>query len=340
MLSKKLKNLAPYAPYEPNVGEYRIRLDANESCFNIDGDLKSRLAEEFLRLDYNVYPDPYAVAATEAFAGFYDFNPKYAVAGNGSDEIIGNIINLFTDGKICILSDDFSMYKIYAQLFGKDVKVFQKNADLTVDTEKLSVFCQDVSLLIFSNPCNPTSLGIEREQIRKLILSLPDTLIVLDEAYMDFWGESLLPEIDEYPNLIILKTCSKIGMAAIRFGFAISSNSEFTRALRAVKAPYNTNSISQKTAEVLFSEKKYLRSRISEIIKYTRNLCEELSKIFETVYDTKTNFVFIKTQKAEEVYKKLLERSIALRCFGEYLRITTGTPAVNAVLLKELRNIC
>lgn len=346
-LNKKLKDLVPYDPIE---GKYQIRLDANESCFDLDESTKKALCEEINRLEFNRYPDPLAKSAVSAFAAYYNLPEKFVTAGNGSDELISIISSTFleTDDRVVTLSNDFSMYAFYGSIYETQPLVFRKNEDLTIDVEKLVDFCNEnnARMLIFSNPCNPTSLGLDRQKVEMLLNGVnSNCLVVLDEAYMDFWSESLLDSVDDYSNLIILKTCSKaIGLAGIRLGFAVA-NEKITNALRAVKSPYNTDIISQKTAEVVFSQPKILDERTAQMVEGRTQLykafklLENASDKIEKVYDSVTNFVFIKTDYAEEIFKSLLKKSIAIRKFNGFLRISTGTEEENTAVINAFREI-
>ncbi len=340
-LCDKVKNLTPYDPLQ---GEYELRLDANESYISLSDELLIKVSEAVKKASFNRYPDPYAVNLCKAFADYYEVDYNLVTAGNGSDELIGLITGaLLQKGeKILTLKPDFSMYRFYGDIYENPVMVLDKNDDLTVDVDKIIKTANenDIKLLIFSNPCNPTSLGIGKDDVRKIIKSV-NALVVLDEAYMDFWNESLLSEVNDYSNLIILKTCSKaIGMAALRVGFAVA-NATITKALKAVKSPYNVNSISQEIAAVVLSDKAFLKKCEREIIASANYLKEEISKFtcFEKVYDSKTNFVYIKTDKAKEIYEELLKRGIAVRCFGNALRISTDSVENNKRLIDNLYDI-
>ena len=165
------------------------------------------------------------------------------------------------------VAPDFSMYQFYASISEIDCVVLDKGPELSIDVDELirKAVETGAKMILFSNPCNPTSLGLSRKQVRKLIRSV-DSLVVLDEAYMDFWDQSLLSEVEDYENLIILRTSSKaIGCAAIRLGFAVA-NERLSNALRAVKSPYNVNSFTQMAGTVLFQHKELLeraRRRLS-----------------------------------------------------------------------------
>ena len=195
-------------------------------------------------------------------------------------------------------------------------------------------------MVIFSNPCNPTGQGITAENARKLVKSVK-ALVVLDEAYMDFWNESILKETAEYDNLIVLKTASKaIGSASIRLGFAVA-NAKITRALQAVKSPYNVNTLTQEIGTVIYRHKELLQDRCAEIIKNTKDLYEGLMTLKERydmpieIYKPCTNFVFMKMDFARSIYEYLLENGIAVRYFKpDYLRITAGSTDENNEFLR------
>ncbi len=345
-LNNKLSVLKPYDPIE---GDYKIRLDANESYYNINDDISKLISQEISKLKLNRYPDPYAQASVKAFADFYCVNKDLVTAGNGSDELISIITSCFLESgdKVVTLSPDFSMYSFYGSLYELEVLSYKKNEEtLDFDIDNLIEYCNSskARMLIFSNPCNPTSLGKCRSDILKLLDNIK-CLVVVDEAYMDFFGESIMNNIEQYDNLIVLKTCSKaIGLAGIRFGFAVAGET-ITTALKAAKSPYNTDMISQKIVEVAFSQKNLLQSKITEIIEQRRILEERLHilakkcKAFEKIYCSKANFIFIKTDRAKEIYNKLLEKSIAVRCFDGHLRISTGTAKENTELFNALENI-
>lgn len=343
-LNKKLSDLTPYDPIE---GDYKVRLDANESFFNINKVISTKIADAIAKIELNRYPDPYAVSVVKAFADYYEINKEYVTAGNGSDELISIITSCFleTGDKLLTLTPDFSMYAFYGSLYELEVESFPKDDDLTINIDNLIDYCNNnnIKMLIFSNPCNPTSLGITSDEALKLVRSVK-CLVVLDEAYMDFWNQSIIEHIGEFDNLIILKTCSKaIGMAAIRLGFAVAGTT-ITKALKAAKSPYNTDAISQTLGELVFLEKAILKTALSDIIEQRNllyssfKLLSERYKKLEFIYETKTNFLFIKTSFAKELFDLLLKESIAVRMFNGYLRITAGNANENIKLVDAMEN--
>jgi histidinol-phosphate aminotransferase len=349
-LNRKLRKIEGYDPAE---GDSKIRLDANESPFNIMDDFGDEIKETIGKLALNRYPDPYATSAVKAFSQFYNVPERFVTAGNGSDELISVIVSSFLEkgDRIVTLTPDFSMYAFYSKLCEANVTILPKDEIYnTFSVSKLIEYCNnnDVKAIIFSNPCNPTSLGIKREEVIRLIKNV-FCLVIIDEAYMDFYTESILPDLTscekDYDNVIVLKTISKaFGAAGLRLGFAVAGET-ITNALRAAKSPYNTDMISQAVGGIVLSKKEIITDHINTIIKNRERLQEELKKLSEEfpcldrVYDSVTNFVTVKTSKGFDIYNKLLERSISIRYMGIYIRITAGTEEENETFLTALHEV-
>ena len=343
-LNDKVKNLTPY---EPISGTYEIRLDANESFLTVPEEIENEMVEALKNSALNRYPDPMATKLVEGFSKYFGVNPECVTAGNGSDEIISVIMNAFLQkgDKILTLEPDFSMYRFYAEIAECESVKYQKdnNLDVNIDDVISLANAENVRIVIFSNPCNPTSRIVTKDDIRKLINNT-DALVVLDEAYMDFAeDESLLGEFKNYDNLIILKTCSKaLGSAALRLGFAVA-NKTLTNVIRAVKSPYNVNSVSQALGEVLFSHPDYIDNCIETVVNSRKELYSAILEIksdkIEKIYETHTNFVFMKVKNAKQVFEKMKDNSIIIRNMGDYLRITAGTKYENEKMLETFKKV-
>lgn len=348
-LPEKLKTFTPYEPLKGDAKKYKIRLDVNESYFELPTDEVVKAVMNYMErpVKLNRYPDPSASEAVKAFARLFGVPDNCVTAGNGSDELIGLIMaGLLEKGsKVLTLAPDFTMYAFYAKLYELEVITLDKEEDFSVDIDKVidCVNRNGVQCFLFSNPCNPTSLGVEKSDVFRL-LNETDALIVLDEAYMDFWDESqsMLDQIGNYDNLIVLRTCSKsVALAGIRLGFAVA-NKAVTRALMTIKSPFNVNAVTQAIGAAILSDDVGYRQSIAHIKESTETLKVALQGllmlgVFKKIYDTKTNFVFVETPKAEEIYNFLLERGIAVRCFPpSHLRICAGTREEMNTLCKEL----
>lgn len=346
-LPKKLRELTPY---EPLTGACPIRLDANESFLSPPEDLRRQIARAVAQVDFNRYPDPCCSRLCGLFADFFGLDPQRVVAGNGSDELIGLIVSSFTQPgeAMVVTSPEFSMYAFYAQMCGVEVHSFGKDPQtLDLDVPGLIAFAKArrAKLLILSNPCNPTSRLISGEEALDVVRALEDCLVVVDEAYMDFADGSVLSAAHRFPNLIVLKTCSKaFGMAAIRLGFAVAGET-LARALRAVKSPYNVNAMTQAVGCVLLAPENrgYLLGCIEEIKASREALYQGIrgldKKEILQVANTRANFVFLKASHPEKTYEALKERGIAIRCMPPYLRVTAGSRAENAALLTALNEL-
>lgn len=345
VLNEKIRELKPYDPVN---GDYHIRLDANESFREPPARIISKITEAAAEIPYNRYPDPFASELCQNFAKFYNVDAANVTAGNGSDELI-SIINsafLMKGDTVMTLSPDFSMYKFYCSINETKCVEYQKQPDFSIDIDKLIFLIKEynIKMLIFSNPCNPTSKGIKREEIRRLIRGV-GALVVLDEAYMDFWDQTMLGEVESYDNLIILRTCSKaFGMAGIRLGFAVA-NSALTNSLKAVKSPYNVNIFTQKAGTIILSEQEWVHSCTNEIVKSKDELYAMLKRVEKnnsnkmTVYDSVTNFILIKMSESLRVFNSLLRAGIAVRYLGDYLRVSAGNTEENIEFIKNFKNI-
>lgn len=336
---QKLQNFAPYKPTAENI---KIRLDSNESFIPVP---QEKIIAAIKKLNLNRYPDPCATETISAFASLFKTDTKLVTAGNGSDELIGIICaGLMKKGsKILTLKPDFFMYTFCARLHELELVELSKNLDFTINIDSVITFIKNnrIDCIMLSNPCNPTSIGIEKPEMVRLVSSVPETIVVLDEAYIDFWSEeqSLLCEINNYKNLIILRTCSKsMALAGIRMGFAVSSE-EITHTLKTAKAPFNVNSLSQAIASEIMLDGEGYRKSIKLIKESIESLYASLKDLglFEKICDTKTNFVYVETPKATAIYEYLLNNGIAVRCFGTHLRICAGTLMENRELIETLK---
>ncbi len=342
-LNEKIRDLKPYDPIE---GNYQIRLDANESFLPVPGEIVEQFHAAVDQIAFQRYPDPLAGKAIEVFGHYYGVKSRLVTAGNGSDELIQVLMSAFLmkGDRVLTLSHDFSMYRFYTSIVEAECIEVPKNEDLTVNVDKVieTAHAQQAHMIIFSNPCNPTSLGLCREEVRRLI-SAVDALVVLDEAYMDFWDQSLLQEAEEYDNLIILRTCSKaFGMAAVRLGFAVA-NPVLTNAIRAVKSPYNVNTVTQAFGAAVLSQKELMDKAVITLLYAKKELFEGLCQLEEMfpnsmrLYQSCTNFVFVATPYAKEWHRFLLDNSVAVRYMGDYLRITAGSPQENETVVRLCR---
>lgn len=341
-LNEKLKALKPY---DPGIGKDMIHLDANESFLLPPEEVLEEMKAAFDRTAFNRYPDPLSAELCQAFADRYGVPAENVTTGNGSDELISVLFTGFLQKgeAFATVEPDFSMYALNGQLHeARHVKI--EKEDHRLDVDKIAEICNNegVRLLIFSNPCNPTSVVCPKEEVRRLVSGV-SALVVLDEAYMDFSDQSLLPEFQSYDNLVILRTCSKaVGMAALRLGFAVAGD-RLTAALRAVKSPYNVNAISQKLGACLLRRGDLL-DRAREELLFSRNeLLSGLNALAEAypgafqLLPCHTNFAALVLRDGEAARRFVWDKGVSVRYTGGLLRVTCGKREENEAFLKAFQ---
>ncbi len=336
-VSKKMRGKIPY---EPIQGSYKVRLDANESPFPIPQEIIEKFAAWLSVNTLDRYPDPSCVELREAFAKRYGVSASNVIAGNGSDELISVIMtSLFDSGdSLVVATPEFSMYAFYAGLSENTVYFTEKGENYNLDALLAFVKEKGARAVVFSNPCNPTGQGFDRDSVLKFVENCP-ALCIVDEAYMDFWDQSILDVCDRYENLIVLRTLSKaFGAAGLRLGFAVGHKS-LIDALNVARSPYNVNTLSQKLGILV------LESDIDNgefLALQAQKLSAKLEELLPdaTIYPTCANFVYLEHKTSQKIYKGLLERGIAVRYFSpDRLRITASTDEELSVLYSAITDI-
>lgn len=345
-IPEKTARIKPYG-FEDASG-VTVKLDANESFVSLPGRLREKLAEIAANADYNRYPDPISASAVKAYGEYIGVPSENIVAGNGSDELISLIESSLLSGgdKLLCAAPDFSMYKFYSGLAEVEFCEMKKKDDFSIDVAALGKTAKQTGAkaVMFSNPCSPTGLGISREEVLSLV-SDRDRLWIIDEAYMDFWDQSIADVAITLPNVIVLRTCSKaFGLAALRLGFAIS-NSELTGALIKAKSPANVNYLTCEMAAAVISDSEYIRDSVEAIKASAAMLAEALGNLsescgFDTVR-TVANFVFAVprvTGDGARIQQFLRDRGVLVRRLGDALRITAGSKDENLALIEALKD--
>lgn len=342
---EKASRLRPYVPEE---GGCPVRLDANESGYDLPRELTAKIAGALQSVPFHRYPDPLAEKVCAAFAALHGVDPGLVTAGNGSDELISVLMNTFVPkgGKVLMTAPDFSMYRFYCDFGEYRPAVLPKGGDLMVGAGELIAAArrEKPDLLIFSNPCNPTGQGLLREDALRVAAEAGCTVVV-DEAYMDFWNQSLLscPALPE--NCIVLRTCSKVGLAALRLGFAVAP-ARLTGYIRAAKSPYNVNALTQAAGEIVLGEPGWLKSAAARAVRLKEALEDALSALaarypgkFEPIR-THTNFTVVRAARAGKIHGGLRKRGVSVRYFPEeLLRVTAGTEEENGAFLAALESV-
>ena len=344
--SNKYKNLVPYVPGEqPKDNDY-IKLNTNESPFPPSEKAVAKAGEVAKKL--HLYSDPTASVLTGKVADMLGVQKNQVLMTNGSDEILNFAFMAFCDENTPAVFPDISygFYKVFAQINNLPYAEIPLKDDFTINVDD---YVGINKTIFIANPNAPTGIALTLDEIEKIVSSNPDNVVVIDEAYVDFGGESAVCLVDKYPNLLVTQTFSKSrSMAGARLGFGVGSR-ELIADLNAIKYstnPYNVNSMTMAAGIGCLEDEEYTRENCRAVVEareYTKN---ELLKLGFELTDSKTNFVFAKHPKVsgEEIYQKLRENGILVRHFTaekicEYNRITIGTMAQMQTLVDVLSKI-
>lgn len=331
------------------VPEGTVKLDAMENPFDLPAIVHERLSEEIRKLPLNRYPDGEARDLKKVLESVLNIPEERLFLGNGSDEILLNIF-LATPGPILLAEPTFSMYKILADVTRRTIIGVPLAPDLNLDTGKIleSASKFSPSLIVLSHPNNPTGLGIGTGDVRNLCRGFPGGILI-DEAYFPFSRETLLPLQEEFPNLMILRTLSKLGLAGLRLGI-LAAMPGIVRELDKVRLPYNMDVVTQKAAEVVCREFfNLLEEQAGWIIALRDQFASDLSAIQGvTPIPSKANFILIRLANADadNIHRLLLEEKILVRNVSHHhpllegcLRVTVGTRKENGLFLAALARI-
>lgn len=330
-LADKYLSLKEYVPGEQPKDRSYIKLNTNESPFPPSQgvvDAVSREQIESLRL----YPDPDASELKEALAKEYGVKPQNIFVANGSDDILNFSFMAFSQQGAAYADITYGFYKVFAKLHGARSEVIPLEDDLTLDAKK---YIDKSKLIVIANPNAPTGLCISLREIEEIAKSNPDNVVVIDEAYVDFGGESATKLTEKYSNLLVVMTYSKSrSLAGARLGFAIA-NSELIADLDRIRNstnPYNVNRLTQIAGIKAIEESDYYKANCQRIIEAREYTKRELKTLGFDYTDSKANFIFAKSPDigGEELYLKLKDKGVLVRHFNdericEYVRVSIGT---------------
>lgn len=333
--------------YEIIQNKDMIQLHANESCFPLSDKVKKAFIEQLNKVEFQRYPETDAYSLREAYASYLNLNTENVLCGNGSDEMLGLMINtnIWKDDKVLTLSLDFSMYDYFVSFNdGKMVK-YPVNKDGSFDVSKFIQLGKesDVKMVLFSNPNNPTGYALKNKELIKIVEAFKDIPVIIDEAYGEFFEETMVDEIKNYDNLYVTKTLSKaFGLASARIGFLIS-NEENIKKLSKFKEPYTVNTLSSTLAKLQLKEKDEILKQI-KVIKQLRNkLYKDLKEIDSNkfwVNKSDSNFIYGKTSCKDKLLKELEKNNILIRNYdGESFRITVGNKDENELVVNVFKKV-
>ena len=333
-----IRNLVPYSSARDEFqGEANIFLDANENS------LGSPLTKW-----YNRYPDPLQMAVKEKISAIKGVPVQGIFLGNGSDEAIDILYRAFCEpgmDNVIVCPPTYGMYEVSARINNVMVKKVNLTPAFQLDLEALEEAIDlNTKIIWLCSPNNPTGNSLNRKDV-EVILNNFDGIVVIDEAYINFSRQrSFIPELTEYPSLVVLQTLSKAwGLAALRIGMAFAGEA-IIQIMNRIKPPYNISQAAQELALQALDHVEEVNEMIRILVDERAALSNALEKLdmVEKVYPSDANFLLVKTRDASGLYNYLARRGTVVRnrsnvtlCEG-CLRITVGTPAENGQLIKQL----
>lgn len=349
--------LADVKAYLPTLGDFRIRLDANEAPPLFPSHVQARLVDETARVAFERYPDATTGALRAAIAERIGVAPDEVLLGVGSDELITLLLTAVTRPRrtneppaLLTTTPTFVMYRMSARLRGQRVLEVPLDADWDLAEASMlrGIEMSEPHVIFIASPNNPTSTIADPARLDRVIEAAKDSLVVVDEAYVDYADRHRLELFRRHENVVVLRTLSKIGFAALRVGYLVGRR-ELVAELDKLRLPYNMNTVSQALATVVFRELWDDVLAMTAAVKAERaRVTTELSALPGfSVAPSQANFLWVQTARpAEQLFRELGERGILVRSFhasagrlAQQLRITIGTRAENEELVSCLREL-
>ena len=344
-LNKRLGAIEAYTPGEQPQDKQYIKLNTNESPFPpspmvVESINKAEV--EKLRL----YCDPECKKLKTALADLYNVNYENVYLSNGSDDILNFAFMAYGDNGAVYADITYGFYSVFAELYGVDSQVIPLKDDFSLD---IDAFLGLNKLIVIANPNAPTGMEISLSDIEKILISNPEGVVLIDEAYVDFGGTTCMELTKKYKNLLCVGTFSKSrSLAGARLGFAIA-NRELIADLDLIKYstnPYNINRLTQIAGEMAVKENDYYVNNCKTIISNREYTVKALNELGFSVLPSKANFVFAKSDKisGEALYKALKDRGVLIRHFSkerikDYIRITIGSLEEMQIFISKVTEI-
>lgn len=343
----KLRNVEPYQAGEQPKIKNLIKLNTNENPYH-PGKKVQEAIQKFDASLLPLYPNPDADDLKRSLADYYGLKENQVFLGNGSDEVLAlTFLTCFNGNEPLLFPDiSYSFYPVYCELYGIHYEMVPLNDDFEIVKED---YYKDNSGIIFPNPNAPTGVLVSLDFIEDILKHNQESVVVIDEAYIDFGGQSAISLLEKYSNLLIIQTFSKYrSLAGIRLGVALG-NEEIIAKLYDVKNSFNSypiDSLAQVIGKASVIDSQYIYDNAQKIIETREYTKKELKELGFVMPDSYANFLFVKhsTMDAEYIFNKLREKGILVRYFkkpriDQYLRVTIGTQQQMEIFIQEIKNI-
>lgn len=345
--SQLVSQLDPYTPGEQPRDQKYIKLNTNESPYP-PAPAVGRTLKGFDFDGLRRYPDPQSTQLVDALAVYHGLQPGQVFIGNGSDEVLAHLFQAFFKKDEPILFPDisYSFYPVYCRLYQIDYRRPALNDDFTID---IGDYAAENGGIIIPNPNAPTGIALPPAALRQLLADNPESVVVIDEAYVDFGAESAVPLIDEFANLLVVRTYSKSrNLAGLRLGYALG-HADLIEGLQRVKNSFNSYPIDSLAAAgglAALGDEEYFQDCNRRIVASRERLKTQLEELGFEIFPSLANFVFVRHAgaAAEQLYLELKAAGILVRYFNspridDCLRISIGSDDECDALLAALRTI-
>lgn len=343
-----VKDLVPYVPGEQPKLSKLVKLNTNENPYGPSPRAIAAMQEE-VSDDLRLYPDPNGERLKQAVADYYRVQPNQVFVGNGSDEVLAHAFHgLFQHGRPLLFPDvTYSFYPVYCGLYGIAYETIALDEQFRID---VADYARPNGGIIFPNPNAPTGCLLPLDAIERLLQVNCDSVVLVDEAYVDFGGQSAIALIDRYPNLLVTQTLSKSrSLAGLRVGLAVG-HPELIEALERIKNSFNSyplDRIAIAGAAAAFEDRGYFEQTCQQVIASREQVVAAMTALGFEVLPSAANFIFARhpLHDAGGLAAGLREQGVIVRHFRQprieqFLRITIGTPEQNQALLAALGGLC
>lgn len=340
-------SLVPYVPGEQPKDKKYIKLNTNENPYPPSPKVISAI-QSAANADLRLYPDPNCEALRATIARYYGIPVNQVFVGNGSDEILAFAFPAFyTPGKTILFPDiTYSFYPVYAKLYGLTCETVPVDEEFNIQSEG---YCKPNGGVIVPNPNAPTARYLPLDALRRILDGNRDHVVIVDEAYIDFGGESAVRLIPEYTNLLVVQTLSKSrSLAGLRVGFAMG-HEDLIEAMNRIKNSFNSYTLDRLAlagAAAAFEDQAYFEETTRKVIVTRENTIKKLKMLGFHVIESKANFVFIThpSKPAQHLFNELKQKGILVRYFNQpridnYLRVSIGTDEEMDTFISELTQI-
>ena len=344
-LGEQYQKMESYVPGEQPRDQKYIKLNTNESPYPPAPSVLEAIGKEDIAL-LRLYSDPTAKGLKEKLAKLYQVAPENIFVSNGSDEALNFAFMAFGGSGVVFPEISYGFYSVYGELYGYACEKIPLEEDFSIDYRD---YCGKDKMVVIANPNAPTGMSISLWQIEEILKANPDKVVLIDEAYVDFGGETALPLLARYDNLLVTRTFSKSRcLAGGRLGYAFGSK-ELIADLEKIKYstnPYNLDRLTLTLGEATVEAESYYQEKCQEIIRTREWTAAQLKALGFAVLPSQTNFLFAKTEKMDGgvLYEALKTRGILVRHFTnpkicQYNRITIGSPAEMKTFIETLKEV-